>query len=52
MTLCACSSVNSNVPTDSFCLLSKPMTWSDKDTPETQHQIFLYDAKGQKLCGW
>jgi hypothetical protein len=52
MMVSGCSLANSSAPSDTFCLIAKPITWSADDTDATQHQILIYDAKGHALCGW
>lgn len=34
------------------CEAIAPITWSHKDTKETQRQIIGYNAEGKKLCKW
>lgn len=48
MMLLSCSCLNTGV-TD-YCLIAKPLLWSESDTAETQHEILLHDAEYEKVC--
>ncbi len=52
LTLSSCALLNTSAPANDYCLIAKPMTYSDNDTEDTQVEIAKYDLKGQKLCGW
>jgi hypothetical protein len=52
MILSSCNSLGSSVPTDSFCIIAKPIEWSDSDSAKTTREIIEFDTKGAKLCGW
>lgn len=35
-----------------FCEVAKVISWSSKDTRETQDQITEHNAVGKELCRW
>jgi hypothetical protein len=36
---------------DNFCAVSRKVTWSVNDTPDTIHQARTHNAKWDRLCG-
>jgi len=33
-----------------FCVLAEPITWSQKDTPDTISQVKIHNAKWRSVC--
>lgn len=48
LTLSASASCAST--SDLSCVVFKPITFSDKDTPETVEQIIQFDSTWERLC--
>lgn len=49
--LCATACASTSVPTPANdCNWVRPITWSEKDTNDTQREIFAHNLKFEKFC--
>lgn len=37
---------------DTFCRISRPISWSQSDTDQTIREVKAHNAVGVRLCGW
>lgn len=50
LSVSACATNGVDVPTDTGCKWSKPITWSEKDTPQTSKEVRAHNAARVAVC--
>jgi hypothetical protein len=46
-----CQALGGQVPSDSYCQLTRPIYWHSTDTRKTKEQIDIHNRKWKVLCG-
>ena len=52
LALTACQTTGGVAPTKVACGVFRPISWSGKDTAQTQREVRSHNAAGREACGW
>ena len=45
-----CVTTNAPRPVPSYCAVARPLTWDERDTEQTQREIFSHNLTWEQFC--